>query len=268
VTLAHLERSRLTELKEWMMSKTPAAVLVNSLLGLLLSLGTTAAQVDPSNFRSGNVGANGSATVTLFTPPAGSVFVLTDLVWAPIFTPTSGMAASPTLAFPAGPSTYRWLWRGYYESSGPAQQGTLIQYQSVQAHWTTGLVFTGNVVFEVGGFPNTWYASWSGYVAPAATTSVLDESPERFGFRIAPNPTGSGATLLFRLDQACPVALGIYDAAGRLVRKLQSGRMGPGEHQIAWDSCDRTGRSVESGVYFARLETPGHQRTTKIIKAR
>lgn len=114
--------------------------------------------------------------------------------------------------------------------------------------------------------PYPYTVCWAGYVSPSHTTSVVGDDGEPLGLRIGPNPTGSGATISFRLDRSGPVALGIYDARGRLVRQLKSGPMLPGDQQVSWDGRDRRGQSVESGVYFARLETVRDRRTAKIIR--
>ena len=49
----------------------------------------------------------------------------------------------------------------------------------------------------------------------------------------------------------------LYDAGGSLVRTLLDETRGPGSHSIEWDGTDRAGRSVASGVYFARFQVNG-----------
>ena len=51
----------------------------------------------------------------------------------------------------------------------------------------------------------------------------------------------------------------IYDAQGRRVRMLASGEFGPGRHRARWDGTDDRGRTVASGVYFARLRVDGRE---------
>ncbi len=69
----------------------------------------------------------------------------------------------------------------------------------------------------------------------------------------------SGATLSFKIEEACPVEIVIYSVNGRLVRRLESERLARGEHAITWDGRSDDGARAASGVYFARLRA--HDRT-------
>lgn len=73
----------------------------------------------------------------------------------------------------------------------------------------------------------------------------------------SPNPASRGTTLRFALPADTRVTLGIYDAAGRLVRSLASGALPAGEHAATWDLRDASGHGVGAGLYFARLEAGG-----------
>jgi flagellar hook assembly protein FlgD len=59
----------------------------------------------------------------------------------------------------------------------------------------------------------------------------------------------------YELPVAASAQLGVYDASGRVVRRLASGTSEAGPHQVAWDGLDGTGRPVGPGVYFVRVET-------------
>ena len=215
------------------------------------------AQTAPANVRDGCVAgqipaSTPDAYVDLFPVPTGMDFVLTDVRYE-----TGTFGGPCPIVDELG--TLRWSLVG-------TQLG-----QARDASWTTGVRFGPGRIVRMG-FPNVgnpigYNICWSGYVAPVSTTAVpaTDES-QLFGLKIGPNPTGSGATISFRLDHGGPVALGIYDASGRLVRRLQSCPMPPGDQQVRWDGSDRKGRSVESGIYFARLETAHGRRTAKIVR--
>jgi hypothetical protein len=68
-----------------------------------------------------------------------------------------------------------------------------------------------------------------------------------------PNPFNPMAEIRFSLPRAGRVSLRVYDLAGRLVRTLVDGQMGPGHHSERWDGRDDAGLGVASGVYYARL---------------
>jgi len=50
------------------------------------------------------------------------------------------------------------------------------------------------------------------------------------------------------------VALNIYDAKGRLVRRLVNDITLGGKFTIQWDVRDDAGKKVAAGLYFAVLE--------------
>ena len=70
-----------------------------------------------------------------------------------------------------------------------------------------------------------------------------------------PNPFNPTTTLQYSLPAAGDVRLSIHDAGGRLVATLVDGRIGAGDHKIAWDGRNRSGIEATSGIYFARLHT-------------
>ncbi len=80
-----------------------------------------------------------------------------------------------------------------------------------------------------------------------------------------PNPFNPTTTLSFSLAQAGNVRLGIYNIKGQLVRVLNNGNLQPGLHKLVWDGRDGANRSVASGVYFYRLETPDYVSTRKML---
>jgi hypothetical protein len=82
-----------------------------------------------------------------------------------------------------------------------------------------------------------------------------------------PNPVAGRAEIAFSLGAPGRVRLVIYDVAGRLVRTIVDGDIQAGEHRASWDGRDTRGNSV-SGIYFARLETPGFMQARKIIYLR
>ena len=69
-----------------------------------------------------------------------------------------------------------------------------------------------------------------------------------------PNPFNPVTTLRFSLVAPERVTLAVFDLEGRRVRTLIAGdAMAAGHHALTWDGRDAEGRSLPSGVYFARL---------------
>jgi hypothetical protein len=109
--------------------------------------------------------------------------------------------------------------------------------------------------------PDEWVL---GKVWFVAEPSAIAEADATFGApRIllgapTPNPSASLALVPLRFHgmtrvEAARVALVIFDAAGRSVRRLPPKEAADGRLVFAWDGRDRSGREIPPGVYFARL---------------
>ena len=72
-----------------------------------------------------------------------------------------------------------------------------------------------------------------------------------------PNPFNPRTSLRFNLAEPGAVQLRIFDLRGRLVRTLDCGSLGAGEHSRIWDGSDDRGRSVASGTYLVQLDAAG-----------
>ncbi len=68
-----------------------------------------------------------------------------------------------------------------------------------------------------------------------------------------PNPMSTETTISYRLHEASPVKLAIYDLSGHEIRLLVSDVREPGHYTVAWDGLDDKGRPVLSGIYLYRF---------------
>ena len=72
----------------------------------------------------------------------------------------------------------------------------------------------------------------------------------------APNPFNPVTNIQFSVPaNAGAVELSVYNVNGRLVRTLVDAEIEAGPHSVVWNGRDEAGRSVATGVYFARLVT-------------
>ncbi|MBK9777433.1 MAG: hypothetical protein IPP62_13950 [bacterium] len=83
-----------------------------------------------------------------------------------------------------------------------------------------------------------------------------------------PNPSNPGTWLTCEMSARADVTLEIVDAAGRRVRRLWTGSLGPGSHRFHWDGRSADGRPAPAGVYVARLGLGGGWQARKLTLVR
>jgi len=92
-------------------------------------------------------------------------------------------------------------------------------------------------------------------IAVAADMASVGSLPAAFAHRgCVPNPFNPTTAITFDLPASAPVRVTVFDAAGRQVAVLVDAVMPAGRQAVRWDGRDASGRSVASGVYFARVE--------------
>jgi hypothetical protein len=112
-----------------------------------------------------------------------------------------------------------------------------------------------------------------GQPAPEGDAKERVETTRLFG--CAPNPaSGDGTLVSFSIggvvgrDGGEHASLVVYDAAGRVVRRLAEGRLPAGRHEVAWDGRDEHGAAVASGCYFLALDAGGCREAGKVLVLR
>ncbi len=102
------------------------------------------------------------------------------------------------------------------------------------------------------------------------STGILD--PDRPGpRRLAgyPNPFRRSVNLAFDLAEGeGEVRIDVIDVAGRRLRTLIDGPVGPGPLVIAWDGSTDSGGRAAAGVYLVRLRTSRESTATRVVLTR
>jgi hypothetical protein len=100
--------------------------------------------------------------------------------------------------------------------------------------------------------------------------SVSDSghSPLPAPLSVVPNPTLRHAVIGFGTSGNGPVLIGVYDPAGRSVRRLYAGGLPAGDHRISWDGREGSGRVVPAGIYFVRVLTPKTSAVARLVVVR
>jgi hypothetical protein len=83
-----------------------------------------------------------------------------------------------------------------------------------------------------------------------------------------PNPAESATRIAFRLATPGKAQLDLFDAGGRLVRRLLEGNLSAGVHEVTWDGLDDQGRAVGAGVYFYRLRCDAYEQSSRVSLVR
>lgn len=165
-------------------------------------------------------------------------------------------------------------------AQSPTAHATSYTRAQAAAYFLERLDQTAAVYDSLGFFPDVSRGSFDLAVASArsyyqeianTTTGVETPAlPATFALRNTwPNPFGSEV----HIDYSTPPnggdhTVAIYDAAGRLVNELFSGRREGGDHRVDWDGRDTRGQRVASGVYFVRVHTRGAAVGRKIVLVR
>lgn len=80
-----------------------------------------------------------------------------------------------------------------------------------------------------------------------------------------PNPFNPETSIRFSLREAGNVSLRIYNLRGQLVRTLINSNYQSGNHTVVWNGRDNNGNSVSSGIYMYRMESPGYNKTLRMM---
>ncbi len=84
------------------------------------------------------------------------------------------------------------------------------------------------------------------------------QNPE-YGLTAAPNPANPSTNVIFDLDNAGDVKIGVYDTKGRMIENLVNGKLDAGRYTVGWNAND-----LSSGTYLVRMETDKGVQTQRI----
>lgn len=80
-----------------------------------------------------------------------------------------------------------------------------------------------------------------------------------------PNPFNPTTSIEFSLKKAGYVTVSVYNLMGQKVVELLNQKLQPGKHIIVWDGRNSAGQSVDSGVYFYRLQANEYDQSRKMV---
>jgi hypothetical protein len=145
-------------------------------------------------------------------------------------------------------------------------------YQIIDAGYTDT---SGAITLDITGAPpaSEYILTITGYnkITYIDTITVLgieqETDPRPFVTRLFkhyPDPFRKSTTISFELSRSEKVTVEVYNCIGQRVRTLVEGKMDAGRQTVVWNTLDRFGHPVPSGVYFYRLVTPDYESVKKM----
>jgi hypothetical protein len=105
----------------------------------------------------------------------------------------------------------------------------------------------------------------SANVGPLAVGQTARGRVALSGLKAAPSPFRGNTLFSFTLGQAGPVAVSVYDPAGRRVREIFRGSLAAGSYSMPWNGRDDGGAGLRSGVYFLRVSAGPVSRSCRLL---
>jgi hypothetical protein len=168
----------------------------------------------------------------------------------------------------SGSSDHASYWRQGYVSTGGIERVLCPGYHTVGD--SIGNEGFNNLAFAVQVI-RTAVAVLAKLAVPIHSGSIVgDAAGTTIGplFCAQPDP-GRRFNIRFQvLSDRESVELGVYDAAGRMVKKLAQGAFAKGIHSVVWNGYGVSGVESPPGVYFAALNCGGRDRFLKITLVR
>jgi hypothetical protein len=178
-----------------------------------------------------------------------------------------------------GASDYRRIYRHYVSADAPDVWSDTLRINSHQAY--RGYEFSPKVVYSPGGPGSGGGCVFAHYHTGATGDSAFFNSPWATGLAeraapqyaampcltAVPNPFRDRVVLQIPVGVAREGSAGvaIFDASGRLVRRLIVGPQAAGRQGAVWDRIDDQRHKVSTGIYLARLTGPSNPASTVLI---
>lgn len=86
--------------------------------------------------------------------------------------------------------------------------------------------------------------------------------------RVNPNPFRNATSFDVQMSHAGNLEVGVYTAAGQLLRRIHSGSIAAGRHAFTWDGTSEKSVPAVAGVYFIRAEGLGASATKRVTLLR
>jgi hypothetical protein len=83
-----------------------------------------------------------------------------------------------------------------------------------------------------------------------------------------PNPFNPRTQIGYKLSEAAPVNISVYNIDGQLVTTLVNAVKSPGSYLVSWNATDQNGLPVAGGIYIARMVSNNFSESRKLTLIR
>ena len=172
------------------------------------------------------------------------------------------LTVSPALMVWLGQRNGAPVLEGYYPLPG---EGSHVLTGDVNGDGDTDLIVLGKS--EASGHGGVFVLINQGTLATAVASETA-ATPTAFVLGANyPNPFNPATTIPLAVPAGAKnVDLTIYNVLGQPLRRVWTGPLAAGEHELTWDGRDGQGRPVAAGVYVYRVQVDEQTRTRKMVK--
>jgi hypothetical protein len=108
--------------------------------------------------------------------------------------------------------------------------------------------------------------SWGLHLSVPNQPTSVDNAPAAFALHGNwPNPFNPSTRLEFNLAEPGHTVLEIFNLQGRRLALLRDEYLAAGTYSVVWHGTDHKGRTLSSGVYFARLRSGEREAVHKML---
>jgi hypothetical protein len=100
-------------------------------------------------------------------------------------------------------------------------------------------------------------ANMPGEIITGGPGMQKDAGRSSFMFSVHPNPASVSATMHYKVDNAAPIRVEIYDILGRKIKTLIQSHQASGWHTLIWDGTDQHGYHSSTSIYFYSVSING-----------
>ncbi len=136
------------------------------------------------------------------------------------------------------------------------------------ATYSDGTVSQGiQYSYRVRGFNSDINSSYSNEASVTITdVENVEAVPTSFAlYQNYPNPFNPTTSIKFAVPTQTNVTVSVYDLNGQLVATLMNEEKGAGYYTVSWNSKNKYGSSVSSGIYFYSIKAGNFSQTMKML---